>query len=88
MVEGAGGLLRAGLPLQSVHDGEDFVHDPLRLAVCIEAPREAITDVLARHDGVRTLFDNGWLSLYGLDERGRMAWRYEGDLQWSAYPAA
>jgi hypothetical protein len=30
-----------------------YAHDPLRLSVCIEAPREAMTDILKRHDGVR-----------------------------------
>ena len=84
VVEGNGGLLRAGLPWQSVHDGEDYVHEPLRLSVCVEAPHEAITEVLSRHDNVRALFDNGWLHLFALDEEGRMAWRYAGDLQWTA----
>ena len=83
VVEGNGGLLRAGLPWQSVHDGEAYVHEPLRLSVCIEAPRQAMSDVLSRHDNVRALFDNGWLHLFALDEEGRMAWRYAGDLQWS-----
>jgi len=84
VVEGNGGVLRAGLPWQSVHDGATFAHEPLRLSVCIEAPREAMTDILRRHDGVRALFDNGWLHLFALDEDGRMAWRYEGQLEWSA----
>ncbi len=83
VIEGAGGTLRGGLPWQSVHDGERFIHEPLRLSVCIEAPRAAIADVLARHDGVRALFDNRWLHLFALDERGRMAWRYLGDLAWA-----
>ncbi|BCH53019.1 YbcC family protein [Agrobacterium vitis] len=82
VVEGNGGLLRAGLPWQSVHDGQDYAHEPLRLSVCLEAPVEAITEVLGRHDGVRALFDNGWLHLFTLDAEGRMAWRYNGDLQW------
>lgn len=84
VVEGNGGLLRAGLPWQSVHDGERYAHDPLRLSVCVEAPRGAMSDVLGRHANVRALFDNGWLHLFALDETGRMAWRYDGDLQWSA----
>ena len=83
VVEGNGGLLRTGLPWQSVHDGTDYVHEPLRLCVCIEAPREAICDVLARHPGVRDLFENGWLTLFALDAQGRMAWRYAGGLEWS-----
>lgn len=81
--EGNGGNLRAGLPWQSVHDGVDFVHQPLRLTVAIEAPREAITAILQAHPHVRTLFDNGWLHLFALDEGGRMELRYAGDLQWT-----
>jgi len=87
VVEGSGGNLRAGLPWQSVHDGTDVVHEPLRLTVCVEAPRSAISDILARHDGVRALFDNGWLHLFALDECGQMSWRYDGGLQWSACAA-
>jgi uncharacterized protein YbcC (UPF0753/DUF2309 family) len=88
VLEGNGGLLRAGLPWQSVHDGEDYAHEPLRLSVCIEAPRQAMTDVLKRHDGVRALFDNRWLHLFALDEAGRMAWRYAGGLEWVAVDGA
>jgi hypothetical protein len=33
---------------------------------------------------VRALFDNRWLHLFALDKNGRMAWRYEGNLHWSA----
>ncbi|MBC7505247.1 MAG: DUF2309 domain-containing protein [Sandarakinorhabdus sp.] len=83
VVEGTGGVMRAGLPLQSVHDGERYVHEPLRMSVCIEAPREAMTDILARHPGVCALFDNRWLHLFALDDAGRMAWRYIGDLDWA-----
>lgn len=83
VVEGNGGTLRAGLPWQSVHDGSVHAHDPLRLSVCIEAPRKAMSDVLKKHDGVRALFDNRWLHLFALDENGQMAWRYEGNLKWS-----
>ncbi|WP_414639873.1 YbcC family protein [Arenibaculum sp.] len=87
VVEGNGGLLRAGLPWQSVHDGERLVHEPLRLSVCIEAPRAAMVEVLARHDGVRALFDNRWLHLFALDDEGRMAWRYAGGLEWTPVEA-
>jgi uncharacterized protein YbcC (UPF0753/DUF2309 family) len=82
--EGNGGLLRAGLPWQSVNDGERPSHEPLRLTVCIEAPPEAMTDILERHEGVRALFDNRWLHLFALDAAGRMAWRYQGALSWQA----
>jgi uncharacterized protein YbcC (UPF0753/DUF2309 family) len=84
VVEGNGGILRTGFPWQSVHEGDCYAHDPLRLSVCIEAPRDAIIDVLKRHEGVRALFDNRWLHLFALDNNGQMAWRYGDSLKWSA----
>jgi uncharacterized protein YbcC (UPF0753/DUF2309 family) len=82
VVEGNGGALRGGLPWQSVHDGTNYAHDPLRLSVCVEAPAEAITAILEKHEGVRDLFDNKWLHLFTLDADGQMAQRYSGDLTW------
>ena len=84
VIEGNGGVLRAGVPWQSIHDGEHYEHEPLRLSVCIEAPQEAMTDILRKHAGVRSLFDNRWLYLFGLDEAGAMATRYAGDLAWTS----
>jgi uncharacterized protein YbcC (UPF0753/DUF2309 family) len=79
VIEGNSGRLRAGLPWQGVHDGEKLMHEPLRLSVMIEAPREAILDVLERHPGVRELFDNGWLHLFTLKD-GRVDARYRPGL--------
>lgn len=86
VIEGNGGMLRAGLPWQSVHDGQNYIHDPLRLSVCVEAPREAISAILARHDGVRALFDNRWMHLFAMDAEGCLAWRYVGDGAWAPEP--
>jgi len=44
--EGNGGDLRTGLPLQSLHDGVKWMHEPLRLQVFTEAPCERIDKVL------------------------------------------
>lgn len=84
VVEGNGGMMRNGLPWQSVHDGEKLVHEPVRLAVFIEAPTEAMSDILKRHPDVRALFDNGWLHLLALDGEGRVHARYAGDLAWES----
>jgi hypothetical protein len=65
--EGNGGDLRIGLPWQSVHDGRQLRHAPLRLSVYIEAPRAGIDQVIARHALVRELVDNGWLHLFRID---------------------
>ncbi len=81
VVQGNGGRLRPGLPVQAIHDGERLAHYPLRLTVLIAAPQVAISDVLDRHPQVRALFDNGWLHLLTLED-GRIAARYVQGGKW------
>jgi uncharacterized protein len=66
VLEGNGGDLRTGLPLQSVHDGKRFVHEPLRLNVLIQAPEAAMDRILEKNATVRALVENGWLHLHAL----------------------
>ena len=68
--EGNGGDLRIGLARQSLHDGRQWRHEPLRLTVVVDAPAEAIERVIGRHAVVRQLLDNGWLHLWRFDDRG------------------
>jgi uncharacterized protein YbcC (UPF0753/DUF2309 family) len=82
VLEGNGGDLRSGLPWQSVHDGTDLQHEPLRLQVVIAAPTDAMSSVIARHDMVRELCDNRWLALYACDDDGTVTHRYAGGLTW------
>lgn len=65
--EGNGGDLRVGLAEQSVHDGREVRHLPLRLTVVVAAPRARIDEVLARHAKVRELVEHGWLHLVQVD---------------------
>ena len=85
VVQGNGGVLRPGLPWQAVHDGDRLVHEPLRLSVLVEAPRDAIAGILEKHPSVRALFDNGWLHLFVL-ENGRIAARYRPGPTWEGSP--
>ncbi|NDJ85659.1 MAG: DUF2309 domain-containing protein [Chloroflexi bacterium] len=82
VLEGNGGDLRVGLPWQSVHDGENYIHEPLRLSVMIEAPLDAITDIIARNESIRQLVDNNWIHLFSLDEQGKVTHQYSGGLNW------
>jgi len=75
VLEGQGGDLRTGLPMQSVHDGTRFVHEPLRLSVLIEAPEAEMDRILARHGAVRALVENGWLHLIAIRGDGTLARR-------------
>ncbi|MGJ3239028.1 MAG: YbcC family protein [Anaerolineae bacterium] len=84
VLEGNGGDLRVGLPWQSVHDGEKYIHEPLRLHVMIEAPIDAMNDIIAKHDTVRQLVDNDWIYLFALDNEGNVTHQYATDLTWTA----
>jgi len=76
--EGNGGDLRIGLPMQSVHDGDKWMHLPLRLSVFIAAPAEAIKEIYQRHEVVKQLVDNDWLYLFQLDDEGNSNQLYKG----------
>ncbi len=73
--EGNGGDLRIGLSQQSLHDGEHWVHEPLRLTVVIDAPQQAIEAVIGKHAVLQQLLDNGWLHLWRFEPAGML--RYE-----------
>ncbi|MEO7597757.1 MAG: DUF2309 domain-containing protein [Opitutus sp.] len=78
VVEGNGGDLRSGLPLQSIHDGNEFIHEPRRLAVYLEAPPSKIASVLEKNPAVKQLFDHGWIHLWAIHDRACYRFR-EGD---------
>jgi uncharacterized protein YbcC (UPF0753/DUF2309 family) len=68
--EGNGGDLRIGLSRQSLHDGERWMHEALRLTVVIDAPQAAIEAVIGRHLPVRQLTENRWLHLWRFAQTG------------------
>lgn len=78
ILEGNGGDLRTGLALQSLHDGSRFVHEPLRLHVLVEAPRDPIDRIIKRQALLRDLTDNGWLHLFRLVPGGAPERRRRG----------
>ncbi|MBV9655016.1 MAG: DUF2309 domain-containing protein [Acetobacteraceae bacterium] len=82
VLEGNAGDLRVGLAMQSLHDGRQYVHQPVRLNVIIEAPIEAINKVIAKNEMLRQLADNRWLHLWVMDEEGRVSHRYQKGLTW------
>lgn len=85
--EGNGGDLRIGLARQSLHDGQQWVHRPLRLHVVIEAPQAMIDRVIEAHAVVRDLVQHGWLHLLRLDgQPARLERRTASG--WQALPEA
>jgi len=80
VIEGNAGDLRTGLPMQSIHNGKEFIHEPRRLSVYIESSREALDAVLSAHPEVGQLFDHEWIHLISIQgnsayQRVRGVWR-------------
>lgn len=84
VLEGNGGDLRVGLPMQSLHDGKRWMHEPLRLSVFIEAPQTEMDDIIARHDLVRQLVENGWLHLFHIGEDASV-YRRVSEAHWERF---
>ena len=77
--QGNGGDLQSGLPLQSVHDGQRWMHEPLRLNVFIEAERTALESIITKQPGVRELIENGWVNLFAMEDAGKNIYRFVGN---------
>lgn len=86
VLEGYTGDLRIGLARQSVHDGERWLHTPLRLSVVVDAPAASIETVLDRQQTVRELIENQWVHLLRFAEQSIE--RYESGHWVSAHPHA
>ena len=84
VIEGNSGDLRAGLPWQSIHDGAQFIHKPVRLHVMIAAPIDAIDGVIEKHSAVRELADNQWIHLHSISDDGLVTHKYASVKNWIA----
>ncbi len=78
--EGNGGDLRIGLSMQSLHDGKDWRHTPIRLNVYIAAPKDAIAHIVKTHQAVAQLVNNDWLYLFQVEANGDIHQYYQD--QW------
>ena len=70
VVQGAGGDLQLGLPIQSLFDGERPYHEPLRLLTVVQAPLALLDAVIARNPVLRQLFNGQWVHLVARHNRG------------------
>lgn len=86
ILSGNGGDLMTGLPWQSLHDGQNLQHQPQRLQVVINASRQAIENVIARHTLVANLLQGSWLYLIAC-EAGEF-YQYRAGNQWKQLDCA
>jgi uncharacterized protein len=86
VVQGNGGDIKMGLPLQSLQQSdEEMYHQPLRLSVMIQAPLERVTDILTRNEHLKNLLDNEWIYLMVMDTLNENTIvRYQKNLNWTA----
>ena len=84
VVQGNGGDLKMGLPLQSVYGSdEELYHKPLRLSVMIQAPMARVSEILVRNENLRTLLDNEWIYLMVMDPaQNNTILKYRKSIQW------
>ena len=84
VVQGNGGDLKMGLPLQSLFNSDnDMYHQPLRLTVMIQAPVNRVSEILLRNENLKTLLDNEWIYLMVMDpENENEIFQYKKSIQW------
>jgi uncharacterized protein YbcC (UPF0753/DUF2309 family) len=81
VLQGNGGDLMTGLPWQSIHDGTQLQHEPLRLSVIIDAPRSSLQRIIEKHPLVRDLVTNGWVHLVAWENDQFYDWTGRGTWQ-------
>jgi uncharacterized protein YbcC (UPF0753/DUF2309 family) len=84
VVQGNGGDLKMGLPLQSVNETDSkMYHQPLRLSVVINAPLATVTSILSRNENLKTVLDNEWIYLMVMDATDNNVIKtYQKGLEW------
>jgi uncharacterized protein YbcC (UPF0753/DUF2309 family) len=84
VVQGNGGDLKMGLPLQSIRQTDnEMYHQPLRLTVLVQAPLDRVQKILLQNEHLKTLLDNEWIYLLVMEPlKQNVVMRYENGMEW------
>lgn len=85
VVQGNGGDLKMGLPLQSLKASDtEMYHQPLRITTIIHAPLGRVELILRKNKHLETLLDNEWMYLKVIDSNDANKFKtYKKDYNWS-----
>jgi hypothetical protein len=85
VIAGPTGDLQLGLPWQSVAQGRQLLHEPLRLLAVIQAPLARIDDVVNRNPILQKLFGNDWIVVAARESTGEnwQRWTRTGWRSWN-----
>jgi uncharacterized protein YbcC (UPF0753/DUF2309 family) len=75
--------LRIGLAAQTVMNGPQPYHEPMRMISLIEAPRDRISQIIVRHKLLQQYYDNEWVRLIALDPNEKMFYLYTPKRDWA-----
>ncbi|ARH00712.1 DUF2309 domain-containing protein [Legionella micdadei] len=83
IMQGNGSDLMHGLPLQSVKsDDRTNYHEPLRLLTIVYAPKHLVTQIIDKHEILKKLFFNHWVSLVVIDPTARSTYSLNEKNTW------
>ncbi|QKJ61667.1 DUF2309 domain-containing protein [Flavobacterium sp. M31R6] len=85
VVQGNGGDIKMGLPLQSLRQSDkEMYHQPLRLSVIIQAPLTRVTEIVSRNENIKRLLDNQWIYLMVMNPlEENTIYQYQKNLNWN-----
>lgn len=74
--------LRPGLAWQTVMNGTEPYHEPMRLLTVVEAPRAKLERLITRHEVLQHFYHNEWVHLVVLEPADGGLYRYLPTKQW------
>jgi uncharacterized protein YbcC (UPF0753/DUF2309 family) len=74
--------LRTGLASQTVMEGLQPYHEPMRMLTVIEGTRERVSQIISRHKLLSHFYDNGWVRLAVLDPEEKIFYLYIPKQEW------
>jgi uncharacterized protein YbcC (UPF0753/DUF2309 family) len=83
VLEGSVGDLKIGLPLQSLFDGFQLQHIPVRLNIWIAASPDQIQKIVDKHPILQNLLNHLWIHLFALKDLAQI-YKYVPERQWKS----